>query len=232
MNRRLLAADARRAARDPMVVVLTVLPLLLVAAWVLALPGVAERVADVDRMRVVQIVALVMLVLTTPLVYGLVAGLMLLDERDEGVLTVIAVSPLGMTRFIGYRLLLPAVWSAVGAAVVVVAVPNTLPVGVRVLLPILAALQAPLLTLFLGAFARNKVEGMALGKVANLVAFIGALAPLLPAPWLWAGAVLPYFWVVRLIIVPVTGGALALAGVGALAAHAAALVLLARVQRA
>lgn len=192
----LVAADARNLARDPLLLLSLALPLLLGLALRWGFPWAARRIPAFD-LTAYAAFATGFVVIQAPLLVGFVAGFMLLDERDEGVLQAIAVTPLGARRFLTYRLLLPALLS-VPAILLAIAIgglerPSTPAVFVAVAL---AAAEAPMMTLLLAAFAANKVEGLALAKAAGL-AVVAPFAPLLlPSPWHWLAGVVPHYWAV------------------------------------
>jgi fluoroquinolone transport system permease protein len=197
----LIRADALRVGRDPLLALLATLPLALAAAVRVVAPAGFEWLpATVDDVAVASGVMAVLLLLT-PMMFGFVIGLVLLDERDEGVLTAVALTPVGTTGFLGYRMATPVVWSSV-ATVLVVLLAGLVPFAPARLavLALLAGLQAPLLALFLGAFAADKVRGMALAKAGSVLIGIGAVAAIAPDPWRWLAAPSPHFWLVRLAI--------------------------------
>jgi fluoroquinolone transport system permease protein len=226
----LLRTDARRLRRDPLLLLLACVPPALVLAvrggW-----GVAESAGAGGLPGWGAAVAMVVLLLLTPMMFGFITGLMLLDERDEGVLQAIALTPPGTAGVLRWRLLWPAVWSG-GVAVFALLVLGGLGglggvggVGPARLgaVAVLVALQTPLLALFLGVFAPDKVTGMALAKVGSTLIGAGAAAALLPAPWRWAAAWSPHFWLVEVL-----GGGGPVAIAAAVGVHVAALLLLGR----
>jgi fluoroquinolone transport system permease protein len=225
-----LRSDAVRAGRDPMLILLAALPVALGGATRLAGPAAIERLPAGADPAAVASAAMAVLLLLTPLMFGFVIGLMLLDERDEGVLTAVSITPVGKTGFLAYRMATPVIWSGVAAVLVALlaGLVSYQPAHLAVL-AVLAGLQAPLLALFLGAFAADKVRGMALGKVGSVLVGLGAVAVLAPAPWSWLAAPSPHFWLVRLAVGdgPAAGAWSFWPQVAAaLAAHLAALWLL------
>ncbi|MDR0271644.1 MAG: hypothetical protein LBJ26_26665 [Paenibacillus sp.] len=59
----------------------------------------------------------------------------------------------------------------------------------------MAALEAPLIALFLVAFASNKVEGLALSKGASLMVVVPAVAWFISSPIKYAFGIFPAFWI-------------------------------------
>lgn len=225
----LIRADALRVRRDPMFVLLSALPLGLAGAFRLIAPAALQRLPATLDAGAVASAAMAVLLLLTPMMFGFVIGLMLLDERDDGVLTAVSLTPVGKTGFLGYRMATPAVWSGVAAVIVVMLAGLASFAPWRMaLLALLAGLQAPMLALFLGAFAADKVRGMALGKVGSVLIGVGALAVLAPAPWRWLAAPSPHFWLVWLAVGdPGVGVSFWLEGAVALAVHVGVLWALA-----
>lgn len=204
-----------------MLAAISVLPLALAAALRVAAPAALPLLpASVDAEAATRVASAVLLLLT-PMMFGFVIGLMLLDERDEGVLTAVSLTPVGKAGFVAYRMAVPMLWSVL-ISLVVVPLAGLVRVAPSRLaaFAVLAGLQAPMLALFLGAFAADKVQGMALAKVGSLLIGVGALVVIAPAPWYWLGAVSPHFWLVRLFLdAGATTGAFTLQLAAALGVH-------------
>ncbi|MDQ7793888.1 MAG: ABC transporter permease [bacterium] len=203
MMRRVLAlvrADLRNALRDPLLLVSLALPFILALAFRLGLPAAGELAArwlGAD-LRPHHPFLAAMLLLSSPLTLGTLAGFVMLDERDENVLGYFAVTPLAKSGSLLHRTLAPIALSFLFSLIVVplAGLPQPRP---SVLIPValLAAVEATQMALFMGAFADNEVEGLALSKLAGGV-MIGPLAGYLaPPPWHWAGGLLPPFWVTQ-----------------------------------
>jgi fluoroquinolone transport system permease protein len=220
---RWLRPDLLRVARDPLLVALSLLPIAL--ALVVRIGGLAFLDPYVDARTMTAA-----LLLLTPMMFGFVTGLLLLDERDEGVLEAVAMTPVGKRGFLIYRMAVPVVWTmAVSSAVVYAAGLLQLAPARLLVVALLAGLQAPLLAAFLGAYAPNKVAGMALTKVGSTFILAGALtAVLAPAPWRWMGVVSPHFWSVELLVAAAAPRTFAAAALAAFCVHVAVAWLLIR----
>jgi fluoroquinolone transport system permease protein len=230
---RVITADLLRIMRDPMLVVLACVPLALAVVAQLAAPSLLPLLPRSLDARVLTALLLVL----TPLMFGFVYGLVLLDERDEGVLHVIAVTPTGRGGFLLLRMTAPAAWTAAAGAAIVLLGRGYGPPSTSALLDallhalavgLLAGLQTPMLALFLAAFAGDKVQGMALAKVGSLIIGLGAVAPLAPLPWRWLAAPTPHFWLIELLLTPPRSAAFALRVLVALAVHVGIVWLLSR----
>ncbi len=132
----------------------------------------------------------------TPMLLGAVFAFLLLDERDDDILTYMSITPVSKTGYFLYKLGIPTLVSFAYAFVMLEVVRLTPRELVRTApAAVVAALEAPLLTLFVAAVARNKVEGLTLYKAGGLIMAGAFLGYLLPGGWGWTGAVFPTFWV-------------------------------------
>jgi fluoroquinolone transport system permease protein len=201
----LLRLDVRNLARDPMLLLITCLPVLVAILMRFLVPFLAGLLIDHLNFDLSPYYPLItsFFFMLAPMMYGWVIGFMLLDERDENILEYISVTPLGKTGFLSYRMGLPVLLSF-AMAFVLVAVIGLVPFSLLHILPatLLAALEAPIVALFLAGFAGNKVEGLALGKGMG-TAFLAPLAALfIPVPYQYLAGVLPPYWVAKLFIEP------------------------------
>jgi fluoroquinolone transport system permease protein len=222
----LVRSDLRRISRDGMLLFLAALPLLLAAVFRASRPALTAALDGRIGADVVGTIAAAVLLLLTPLMFGFIYGLMLLDERDDGVLAAIAVTPTGKVGFLLRRMLVPVVWTVAASLAVLGLAGLRFPAAVLAAAALLAALQTPIMALFVGAFAGSKVEGMALSKVGNVIITIGALGVLAPLPLRWAFAPSPHYWLVALLAAQ--GRATALHLAAGVTAHLLVIALLAR----
>lgn len=204
--RSLLTADARNIAREPPLWASALLP------WVFALGlrfGFVDLVllaspwVDLELYRL-HIAAF--LLVTPAMMIGWVVGFLLLDERDEKILAAIEVTPLGRGGFVRYRMVLPTVLAILVALAVHLCAglvaPGLVPVAAAILL---SSLAAPLLALFLVAFASNKVEGLAMAKLGSLMVFLPLLAAVVGGRWWGVAHLLPGAWSLRVFSGELTG---------------------------
>ncbi len=223
-------ADLKNISRDPLLLLLAAIAPAFALTLRFLFPWAEHRTANTFNLGAYADLTSAFLLLIAPMLLGFIIGLMLLDERDDGILSVIAVTPTGTGRFLIYRIVAPVIWSVVGACLVVwFAGLSTIDLIRFVPLAVLAGLEAPLLALFLAANAGNKVEGMALSKVGNVVMGLALLFGVLPSPWCWLGAPIPAFWLVRAFLERTAPWLTYAAFIGlAFLTHAVALMLLLR----
>ena len=142
----------------------------------------------------VPLVSFVLLMMA-PALTGIVIGFLLLDQRDDGTLNALQVSPLGLAGYLAYRLAVPML---VAFATTIVMFPLAGMTGILWGPLILAALTgaplAVLVALFLGAFASNKVQGFALMKASGVVEWPPMFAYFVPMPWQLLFGLSPVYW--------------------------------------
>ncbi|MEH7087199.1 hypothetical protein V7139_31535, partial [Neobacillus drentensis] len=141
-------------------------------------------------------------ILLIPLMLGMMSGFVMLDERDENVISYYAITPLTKQGYFLYRLAMPLLMSIL-FTFFLLTYGGLAPIHITqiaIILPI-ASLEAPLLTLFLVAFAANKVEGLALSKAAGLIIFAPILIYFIPMPWQLFAGILPSYWVSKTLLV-------------------------------
>jgi fluoroquinolone transport system permease protein len=205
------ANDLKSAGRDPLLVYMLVIPPLMVVLARLILPAATAYLSGrfgFDLVPYYPMLLSFFFVLQIPLLFGVLVGLMVLDEKDDDTLTALRVTPISMTGYALYK---------GGAAVflsflyVLVALPLTglIPAS---LLPavapsaVLSGLTAPIFALVIATFAANKVEGLALMKVLSIFV-LGPLAAYFigSSPQLLFG-LLPTYWPAKAFWVAGEGG--------------------------
>lgn len=196
---RLLASDAMNVSRDPMLiaaVVLSIVPPIAFAFTREAMDGAAFAAFGVNEIS--RYVALSVLVLPAALI-GWVTGFLLLEDRDDGVLLAVDVTPVGKSGFLLYRVTVTAM---IAAAITAIAIPLVVPqtgAGAKLLLILAVAVEAVLAAVILPAVARNKVEGLALTKLTNIAVIVPLIA-IIPSPWRLVAGLIPTYWIGELVL--------------------------------
>jgi fluoroquinolone transport system permease protein len=194
--RSLTLADIRNVNRD------SLLRLILVCPWIMALllrwvlPFMAEGFVERFDFRVYYgLLTSFFSIMLMPQLFGYIAGFMLLDERDDGTLQALRVTPLSMERYLVYKMAVPVLMGVV-AVYIFVPVVGLITVPYAPLLPIalVAALTGPIFALLLASLAANKVQGLAVMKGLSLVLIAPMVAYFVPTPWQWLFALAPTFW--------------------------------------
>ena len=163
-----------------------------------------------------------------PFLYGVLIGMLLLDERDARTLTALRVTPLTPGYYMVYRLMIPMVLSLICYILILPVLPIQLPgLGMRLLIATPAFIQTSLFALLMGTTVPNKVAGLALYKALSIIFFLPMLLFFWDSPLTWVLAVLPAFWQLKLILLEGTGVFWIVLGVG-LIYHGLLLLILQR----
>ena len=129
---------------------------------------------------------------------GWVTGFLLLEDRDEGTLLAIDVTPVGKSGFLAYR---SGVTALVAFAITLFAWPLVIPdatAGMAFFIAALTAAYAVAAAVVLPAIARNKVEGLALTKLTNF-AIVFPLVAFVPSPLRYIAGIVPTYWIGELL---------------------------------
>ncbi|MCF6327459.1 MAG: hypothetical protein L3J21_09230 [Devosiaceae bacterium] len=200
----LFLGDVRNILREPvmlLVLAFAILPLLL---FVLFQKPMNEAALNSWNIKEISRYVAPLVLLMPAYLIGWITGFLILEERDEGPLLALDVTPIGKNGVAIYR---AALASFMGGAIALISMPFLFPkIGLLIVmtLVILCAVQAAMVNFTLPAIAKNKVQGLAMTKVINLF----SLAPLLafiPSPWRFLSAPLPGFWIGELIQNPLAG---------------------------
>ena len=197
-----LRNDVRQIVRDPIMLVLMFVPLILIVVFKLLLLFLLPVLINLTGFNpdpyYVYLLAFALLLSAGML--GIVTGFLMIDERDGNIAELMAVTPLGRTGYLVNRLsfaaLLSVIYSFLSVYVLNVC-PVTWPVAIA-----LAGLMAMYTTIFgliLFNSADDKVKGLTFAKGLNVLAFF-AFTDLFGLKWLivlsWF---FPPFWITALL---------------------------------
>ena len=191
--RALTGTELRNVRRDSMLSWLAAFPILtaLLLGWLVPL---TDANLEVDLRPYYLLIMSVHAVLAAPVLIGFIVGMLLLDERDDGTLQAIRVTPLPMSRYLAWKLCLPVAVTTV-LTLVGIRLADLIPFQFNYAAPALVgALWAPLLALAMVTFAKNKLQGFVLMRVLNLLILIPIAAWFLEAHWDPLLMVFPAFW--------------------------------------
>ncbi len=140
------------------------------------------------------------------LMFGFVSGFLLLDEKDQDLLSVYRVLPLSTNAFLGMRMLFPFLGTMIYVLLVLAFNPLAQFSGLPLVLTAFnLSLLTPVLALLIAAIGKNKVEGLTYFKMFDLIVLTPFLPFFLAEQWKYPFMIVPTFW-------PVHGGASHLEG--------------------
>jgi hypothetical protein len=197
--RSFVRADRRGLVRDGLLIMLAVsVPLVAVAARVIATIGVTwtrER-HGLDLAPHLPLVWVVLLVAHTPLVFGTLTGLLLLEDRDARLLPAIATTRASVITLLAYRLAGTAACTAIGLAVgfVVAGVDHAAGVAGLFAVVVAAAAVSMVPAMLMAALAANRVQGVAVMKIFGLPLYLPLASWFIDGPLRWLFSPLPSAW--------------------------------------
>lgn len=191
-------ADLRNVRRETMLVALILSPLALGLALRFGLPPFESWLSTAHGLELAAyrpVLALGAVLVHVPMSFGMTAAIVVLDDQEDGVLGIVRTSPLGLPRYLAYRLATVTAAAMVGLAVAAPlsgVVPTTAWASALVALPI-----APLFLLATLALAGGRVQGVAATKALGFPTYLPIAAWWLTGPVGFLLAPLPTYWVVR-----------------------------------
>lgn len=196
------AIEVKNVQRDPILRWMVVVPLMAALGGRWLLPLVLDRAGAALGLQLGEYYSLIIsfaLVLLAPVMYGMVIGFLLLDQRDDRTLLALQVTPIPLSQYLLYKLILPLLLSLLLTPVaLLVAGVVELPLPQLLLVALSSAPLAPLFALLLAAFAANKVQGLALMKAMSVFLIAPLVAQFVPATWRLAFGLLPTYWPTQL----------------------------------
>ena len=194
--RALWIADLKLISRDHFLLFLLAYPLVLATAARFLLPIAAESLSGkFDLPAYYPLLNAYFFLLISPLVYGVLTGLILLDERDDDTLHAIMVTPLARSSYMSYRLVVPFLLSVIYSLVQIwILGLHEPPYWFVIPASIGSAFIAPFFAVLLAAIASNKVEGLALMKALGIFLVAPCLDWFFDGPWVSLLGIFPTYW--------------------------------------
>lgn len=190
--------DLRSIGRDSLLMYMFLLPWLLVLMLRYLVPGITTWLEQGYHFQLAPYYPLILsvfIILQLPMLFGLVFGLLLLDERDDGTLAALQVTPLSTVSYVYYRIVVAILLSVF---FILAALPLTGLASLHLAsvfpIALVSGLFSMVLAVFLAAFAGNKVEGLALMKASGILALGPLAAYFINSNWQLALGILPSYW--------------------------------------
>lgn len=203
--------DLKSIRREPLLLYMLVIPPVMVLVLRLILPRATAYLSenlDFDLVPYYPMLLSFFFVLQIPLLFGVLVGLLVLDERDSNTLTALRVTPISMRGYALYRGGGAVLLSSAYVLLTLFSsgfVPISLALAVAAV-ALLAGLMAAIFALIVSTFASNKVEGLALTKALS-VFMLGPLAAyFVRSDWQLFFGLLPTYWSAKTFWVAGEGG--------------------------
>lgn len=191
--------------RDSMLIAVCLAPLLAALFFRFGVPAIERLLCGYYNKNTIisnyYLMFDLFLSILTPYMVCFASSMVLLTEYDENMSQYMAVTPVGKKGYFISRLMFPAFVSLSASALLMLCFSLTqwqLPL--LILVCILSSLTSVAVSLLLFSFSHNRVEGMALAKIAGLF-MMGIPVPFfLFSKVQYLFSVLPSFWIAKLCL--------------------------------
>ncbi len=190
----LIKNDLKNIFRDRMLVFSSIVaPIMFVVLGRIAFPWIAENYYP--NLLFLYPAFFMLFVIFVPMIFGFVTGFLIMDERDENILTVLRVMPISRSSYLFYRMILMVMLSFIFVlffpwltGLIEVSFWNYLPIAA------LFAVFTPVLGLVVNIIATNKIQAFAIFKTLGGVFMLPVFA-LGVEGWLqYLFSPIPNFW--------------------------------------
>jgi len=195
----------RQIAGDSMLYLVLAAPILAGCAFHFGVPALETLLCNVFSEAAIlsdyYLLFDLFLALMTPYLFCFVSSMVMLSEYDENMACYLAVTPIGKRGYVVSRLFMPAAVSVIASVLIMRFFTLCDWTWLNMILAsILGGMLSVPVALLVVAFSHNRVEGMALAKLAGVI-LLG-----LPVPFFIGGgaqylfSVLPSFWIAKLVL--------------------------------
>ena len=183
---------------DPMMFAACFTPFVMGALIKFGIPFL-ERITDFSLQTYYPIFDLLLSIMA-PVLLCFAFAMITLEEIDDKVSRYFSITPLGKSGYLFTRLGVPSIISAVIAFIVLLLFSlEKLSIGMTICLALLGSVQAIIVSLMIITLSSNKLEGMAVTKLAALT-LLGIPAPFfIDSYYQFSVGFLPSFWVGKAI---------------------------------
>ena len=188
--------DLKLIFRDPILYVMLIVPLIIILLLRFGLPALTVIFPGLEPYNVL---ILGTLCLVTGMFPAFIYSFIILDEKDQDIVTVLRVLPISPMEFILIRLFFITVLSYF-FIILIITFTGIISWSIYkiLLVSIPVAINAPILSLFITGFARNKIEGATWMKGLNFVMFLPVLSYFVQGFYEYLLGILPAYWIFKL----------------------------------
>lgn len=151
-------------------------------------------------MRAYDVLVIGMIIPLITISPAMLTALLMLDEKDQGILDVLRVMPVSSRTFFGYRIgLLAVLGSLLGGLSLALCGLWEYHLGHIMAISLLLALYGPLIPLLIISLANNKIEGVTLVKAINVAMGVPVMLILLAPSWEIVSGIIPFYWLYKIL---------------------------------
>lgn len=202
---RIIKSDWRIIGRDPMLFIGYLAPILILCLVLFLFPIASELTTSYFNFPLEEYFnfGYTFFLFLISMLIGMVYGFLLLDERDAGLVSYLSVTPLGKLGYLSVRMLIPTLITFVFNVIylLLTGLGEALNPFEMISLSIIVASEAPMMVLFLGAFANDKVAGLAMSKGFGILLLAIIIDYFFKGSWRWFLSIIPIWWIERAALI-------------------------------
>jgi fluoroquinolone transport system permease protein len=182
----LISGELKGIVRDPALLMLLFAPVMIFFLISYGFPFLAGLMAQKTGFDVsgYSCAAVSFMGFLPAMMAGMLSGLTVIDERDEGLIYYYSVTPLSKKGYLLYKVIFYGALSFVSTFVLLAFnLFCPFPAVSSLAASVLFCVEAYIFTLFFAVFASNKIEVMAMGKFLGIMTAGPLIAWLAPYPW-------------------------------------------------
>jgi hypothetical protein len=188
--------DIRLIFRDPILYVMLLVPLVFIGFLRFGFPVLALKFPGLQPYARVLLGTFCLISAMFP---AFIYSFIMLDEKDQDVVAVIRVLPVSSLEFIMFRLSFISILSFFFIVVIIVSTGIiSWPFSTILLTSLPVSLVAPVMSLFIVGFARNKIEGATWMKGLNFIMFLPVLSYFIKGSYEYVLGILPVYWIFKM----------------------------------
>lgn len=194
---KLAIVDFKLIFRDPSLRIFLVLPVILFALIVWAIPALVERY---DFLIPYLPLILAVAVIENTQMFSFISTMVLIDEKETEVAKNYAVVPLSKAGYIVSRFLIPYLFTVLLNVVLFVVQPFfDIPLLSNLMLSFVTALVVPAYALGINSIVKNRMQGMVYVKAFNMFVLIPVAAFFIPGKLKHIFGIFPTHWIFQSI---------------------------------
>ncbi len=195
-----IGSEFKKWTRDSLTLFMVVYPVIFALIGRYLLPWADENTAF--SLTLFGDFAMAALALLTPMIFGALMGFSILDDRDDGILNAVRVSPLSLSGFLAFRVVLVTLLAFLsGFIVMYVADFGPLTPAQILVIAAVNSLSAPITGFLINAFASNKIEGFAVMKGTGTLMIFPVIGLIFTDAKEFIFSFVPGFWPAKAISV-------------------------------
>lgn len=197
----ILRSDFLSIIREPIIALITLAPLFMVLVFKALIVFLLPHIIDFIPTHIdIKAYILVTLLLTTPIMMGVVMGFMMLDDRDGRMIELYYVTPLGKSSYLTSRILFSSLltlfYTGLNYAILGV---YSLHLWEIVFVGVLCSFFAATIGLLFFSLASDKIKGLTYAKGLNILILFG-FSELIDVNWFqYLSFIFPTYWISHVI---------------------------------